>query len=531
MLLVTIMVLSTFTGCGEAKEKNKGGGGTLSIGIPLNTNVTDYDNNAFTKYLEEITGLDLEIINFANEASQYVQQFSLMCSSEEELPDVMVNFGGMSQSSINMYGQDGYIVELTDLIEKHGKNFKEQMSRLDEKEQWRINTAMKCAEDGGIYAMPGYAGSKIPELMQNKMMINKQWLDKLGLKEPTTVDELYTVLKAFATKDPNGNGEADEIPMLAASGQDIEMYVLNAFIYCNKSEAFNVKDGKLYVSAVTDEYRQGLKYVNKLVSENLISNLSFSINTTDAKALLSPSNQVARVGIWCGHPETSMSADSTILNQYEPLSPLGDATGKGGYGVLNSNALTFSSFITQDCEDLEAAMKFIDAWYLDETVRRARHGEPGVDWERTEGESIYGSKSEIKIINENAFFKGDRTWGTFGASIQRLENHECISQAEKDTLAGETAKMFKKWFEEMQEWKQPEEVCRSLRYTDQETEEADSAAWASYLGEARTLFCTGTMDPNNDADWNAYKDKLEEYGQSRILKIAQKVYDRQYKEQ
>lgn len=531
-LLVVVMLLGTMVGCGNqgTNGANSGEKVTLTVGLPQNANISDYDNNSLTKYFEEELNVELEIVPFATAASEYTQQFSLMCSSNEELPDVVVNFGGMSHSTINMYGQDGYILELTDLIEKYGKNFKAQMEMLDEDEQWRINTGMKSAEDGGIYAMPSYASSDIPELMQNKMMINQQWLDKLGLKAPTTIDELYTVLKAFATQDPNGNGEADEIPMFAAADQDITMYVINAFLYCNKSELFNVKDGKLFVAASTDEYREGLKYANKLVSENLLSNMSYTVNRADAKAILSPSDQVAKVGIWCGHPETSMSVDCKILNQYEPLSPLGDATGKGGYGVLNANSLTYGAFITEHCENPEAAMKFLDVWYLDETVRRARHGEPGTDWERTEGKSIYGTDSEIKIVNENAFFKGASTWGTFGPSIQRLENHECIDQSDKDNLAGHTAIMFGKWYEDMQTWKQPEEVCRSLRYTDAETEEADQAAWSSYISEARTLFCTGVMNPNSDSDWNDYLAKLEEYGQSRILKVAQTVYDRQYKD-
>lgn len=534
LLLTAIMVLGMAVGCGQQGGSGEGGGNrkkTLSVGIPLNASITDYDDNALTRYLEEVIGAELEIIPFASTAGQYTQQFALMCSSDEELPDVFVNFSGMNHSTINMYGQDGYIVDLTDLIEQYGQNFKAQMAMLNEEDQWRINTGMVSSADGGIYAMPNFSSSDTPELMQNKMMINRQWLDKLGLQEPTTVDELYTVLKAFATQDPNGNGEADEIPMLSAMDQDIAMYVINAFVYCNKREQFNVKDGTLYVSETTDEYREGLKFVNKLVAENLLSNMSFTINRTDAKALLSPSDQVARVGVWCGHPETCLAADCTILNQYEPLSPLADATGAGGYGVLNANDLGFGAFISRDCEDLELAMKFLDAWYLDETVRRARHGEPGVDWERTEGRTIFGTDSEIKVVNEFAFFKGNSTWGTFGPTIQRLENAECISQAEKDTLAGYTARMFEQWFVEMQTWKQPAELCRSLRYTDEEMQRLDNTAWSSYLSEARTLFCTGVLDPNSDSDWNEYLSKLEQYGQSRILDIAQTVYDRQYKNQ
>ena len=43
--------------------------------------------------------------------------------------------------------------------------------------------------------------------------IRQDWLDKLGLSMPTTVDEWYNVLKAFRA-DPNGNGKADEIPCI-----------------------------------------------------------------------------------------------------------------------------------------------------------------------------------------------------------------------------------------------------------------------------------------------------------------------------
>ncbi len=44
--------------------------------------------------------------------------------------------------------------------------------------------------------------------------IRKDWLDRLGLEVPTTMDELYTVLTAFKVEDANGNGDPDdEIPL------------------------------------------------------------------------------------------------------------------------------------------------------------------------------------------------------------------------------------------------------------------------------------------------------------------------------
>ena len=44
--------------------------------------------------------------------------------------------------------------------------------------------------------------------------IRKDWLDRVGLAVPTTIDELHTALLAFKEQDANGNGDAyDELPM------------------------------------------------------------------------------------------------------------------------------------------------------------------------------------------------------------------------------------------------------------------------------------------------------------------------------
>lgn len=51
---------------------------------------------------------------------------------------------------------------------------------------------------------------EVPNLPRREgLVIRKDWLDKLGLKAPTTLDELLVVAKAFTEKDPDGNGKND----------------------------------------------------------------------------------------------------------------------------------------------------------------------------------------------------------------------------------------------------------------------------------------------------------------------------------
>lgn len=76
---------------------------------------------------------------------------------------------------------------------------------------------MSTAPDGHIYSMPWIEelgeGKESIHTVNGMAWINKEWLDNLGLEMPQTTDQLMTVLEAFKTQDPNGNGEADEIPL------------------------------------------------------------------------------------------------------------------------------------------------------------------------------------------------------------------------------------------------------------------------------------------------------------------------------
>ena len=58
-------------------------------------------------------------------------------------------------------------------------------------------------------------------LSPGPFVINKTWLDQLGLEVPTTVDEFTECLKAFRDAgDLNGNGIADEVPLATRFGSD-----------------------------------------------------------------------------------------------------------------------------------------------------------------------------------------------------------------------------------------------------------------------------------------------------------------------
>ena len=58
--------------------------------------------------------------------------------------------------------------------------------------------------------------------MRDSLAIRQDWLDKLGLKTPTTVDEFYEVAKAFATRIRMATGKP--IRRVSRSGLSITVY-------------------------------------------------------------------------------------------------------------------------------------------------------------------------------------------------------------------------------------------------------------------------------------------------------------------
>jgi len=70
--------------------------------------------------------------------------------------------------------------------------------------------------------------------------------------------------------------------------------------------------------------------------------------------------------------------------------------------------------------------------------------------------------------------------------------------------------------------------CPLLTYTDEEKER--TSTYTTNVGDrrskAQTEFCTGVLDPNSDADWNAYIKELEDLGLDIVLDYVQTAYDR-----
>lgn len=549
LLLCMVMVVSVLAGCGPtAKPGNDdtttGAADdtlpediTLTIGIPRSGKVEDYDTNAYTLWLEEQTGYDLQFHIYEGTVNDYKSQLSVAMIDGDELPDILLGMG-LGAGVYEEYGEDGYFIDLAPYFEDKEKSGS-WWERFDNYEDEKFRTAVwnnMVADDGGIYAFPSLQSSSY-DAMAHQAFINQDWLDKLNLPMPTDIDSLYDTLVAFKTKDPNGNGKADETPIIGMTvgWGDTVTWLINMFIYHNSSKFWRVDDqGQLYHIYASDEYREALKFINKLVKEGLLPSTVWTTNNSnDIKAMLTPADGVQTVGIFLDHPSLCLATDDANIYSYAAMP-------YWGYAKLNDQTNSYNCFITEDCEYPDAAWNLLMVMSSEEGSYRLRYGEKGTDWVDADAGTVsfLGLPASIKVLNENAYSDiGNQTWSSIvGTILVNAENE--ASQLSDDMSDWVQYKMnlmkdcYNYYYEAVE--RTPENVVGFISYSVEEDEAVKVARTntTGWINQCRASFCTGSgdkfTDPNNDAQWEAYIKGIEDQDIASWIEIAQALYDEQY---
>ncbi len=538
LVLVTVLSMSACIKTGAYTDDDQHGYFTaegktkLTIGMGSSAMVMDLDNNALTKWVEEKCNVEIEFVEFAG-GVDIPTQISTAISAMQELPDICIGVD-LGIAAMHRYGTEGYIVDLQDFYaDKEGasKIFWDRLANeLTEKEAETVINKIQDDETGAIYSVPTCETSLVDKL-QAAAWINVEWLDKLGLKKPTNTDELYTVLKAFKDKDPNGNGKKDEIPLYGGNYpnmcQDVTTWLMNMFTYSNKNRHWMMDENeKVYMSYTTDEYREGLKFMNKLFEEGLLSNLIFS---SPEKSICTPTNGTALCGIFLGHLTTQAQAGNKLLFEYEPLKTW-------GHSIINDISVNQINFITDSCIEGKRAKAFevlMTLWSWDGSMRQ-RYGEYGVNWTDPDpgSKSDMGLDATYKLINDPIGTQNTCMWPGMCA-LNVYAECETAQTGQTDEWTARRLAMHAEAYRNHVEAEKtnPEESPRQ-KHTYAESNDNDyvmaSTNVDDYQKKAFVNFIRGEdgMDPNSDASWKAYLDKLYELGLQKVLDFGQLGTDR-----
>ena len=517
------------SGNAAAGEKVK-----FSIGIPTNAMVLDHDNNALTKWIEEKCNVELTFIEYAG-GTDVATQISTTIAARQDLPDILFGIS-LSESMITRYGKDGYLRDLSEYFaDKEGasKIFWDRVTNeLSEYDRDLVLRKIQDPNTGAIYGVPCVETSLIDK-MQFQPWINQEWLDKLNLQIPTNNEELVTVLKAFRDKDPNGNGQKDEIPLFgsnSALGADVIDWLLNMFVFYREGRPWLVDENdKLSPVFTSDEYREALKFIKMLQDEKLLSQLVWTATGNEMKGITTPSNGVAICGIFVGHLNGTVQRGNDVLKQYVPLP-------NWGYAIRNDATCSITTFITESCDESKVDRAFemlMTLWSWDGSMR-VRYGEYTVNWtDPDEGaKSDIGLDATYKLLNDPLGQQTTAKWAKISCTLNVYAEGETAQVADDtdDFIKLRSAMHAESYalFEKAERENNPEKVCPLLITTDEEKEltSMERTNTGDRYKKAQAEFCTGVLDPNKDSDWNAYLKQLNDLGLPVWLELVQTAYDR-----
>ena len=538
---------------------------TLRIGMFQEANVTSYayGENDFTTYLQDRSGITIEFDRLGANGSEAITQIQLRIATGETLPDIVLN-SGPSRLDCWDYMEDGIIVPLNDLIENYGYYYDEAVAKMEIYNPELLGSIPAYNDPDGNMPMLWKYSLGPGSQYDKQAYINKAWLDKLGYEVPDTIDELYEVLVAFRDQDPNGNGLKDEIPMMGAANEakgsyvpNICDFILTAFVYFNpRQHLIDQGDGKITFVGITDEFREGMKWIRKCVDEGLIPDFNFTQDNAQMKAIVDPVDPEAPtvVGVVVENPTFSHNLDeSDRIFEYVGLPCL---TGPEGiqYSSCYDTAMLHQNWITGDCQYPEIAFRFMDMFYDMETNNVMNYGFEGEGWMWAEDWAEENGVEVSDIFNRYADFGETQVY-----AVTLRDGWNAYSSNHSDTWAiipiyyvptGWTAVHYSSALTgfdptntrnyvsiihdealvtrlgKIPETNVPGTLLNGLTAE----EEAATTAMRSNLNvhffNTRTAFQTGELDIYDDAVWQEYLDQLEAYGMSTVLKVYQNCYDR-----
>lgn len=373
MLIVLIMTFSAASAL--AAEENtmpiSGTPITLTIwgelGAKAATVLTTWNDMAWVKEFAKTTGVQLDFIHPAVGAE--VEQLNTMVAARN-LPDLMwTTFTNVPGGAPRLIEEE-IILPLNDLIAQYAPNIQKLW---EEHPTWKMDA---MTDDGDIYMFPEYWGEEAN--CHFGMVVRDDWAKKVGVALPDTIDEWYIYLKAIREGDPNGNGEADELPYSGIGLDSVKAFQEGFGMRYN--ELFYLEDGKVVCAVEQDAYKEWLSTMRQWYAEGLIDPeiMSTTRADLDAKVLGDRAGSLWS-GAGTGQLGLYLTQKANVGDQNFSLYPVKHILTEDGERVAYYKTVYgLGVALTSECSDPVAAVKLLDYCYSDEGRKMSRLGPEGI---------------------------------------------------------------------------------------------------------------------------------------------------------
>jgi putative aldouronate transport system substrate-binding protein len=310
------------------------------------------NNNWWSKMYLEKLGIKLNVVWTANNWGEPIEQKINTAIATDDLPDVVPIYSSYAYK-IAKAGKAG---DLKEAFDKYASPYVKKSLEIAD------GRALKASVyDGKMFAIPSTN-------MYNKSLkyawIRADWLKKLNLEAPKTMEDLEKVAKAFKD-NAEALGVKGIVPISAhkefsgAGGSDIGEAVLE--MMGGHLNGWYQKDGKLSFARIQPEVKEGLKKLAQWYKDGLLAK---DFATKDPNNEESADTSAGKTGITFGsqNAPNGMPFRNLIKNNpeadwvYMPLS-IADGSPVKQYAKTQAQDMTV---ITNKCKSPEAVVKLVN---------------------------------------------------------------------------------------------------------------------------------------------------------------------------
>lgn len=335
---------------------------TILMGFYGSQVYSSMDEHPVIKKMEELTGIDLEIIS-PPEGDDGTFFNTIVASGD--WPDLFRNEFKTYPGGVAGAIDDGILLEWNPLVEQYMPNFITKIAGLGEKVYKHL------VNDDGIYIRLGcYLDPPVLDGVQHRgMVIRKDKLDELGLEVPKTVDEFVAVLKAFKEAGM-------QTPFALSKLTDYNNATYGNWLTAPWNVAVNNymigENDTIYYSRTSDRFKEAMIALNGWYNDGLIDRDFINRTAGDAKKLVIAGDAGACiVGNW----ETSemLKLGKIEDENFEiigvPVMRLDDPDAMINVGGKRENGTDTQAWqVSATSKNPRLAAKFVDYLYTDEAV-------------------------------------------------------------------------------------------------------------------------------------------------------------------
>lgn len=257
------------------------------------------EDNRWSRLYEDVLGIRIKY-DWTASRDLYQQKLGSALASGN-IPNIV----RVNAQQLRQLANEGLIQDLTDVYEQYAAPFTKEVLSQEGTGPFEAATI-----DGKLMAVPETVASIEGAQF---IWIRTDWLDRLGLKPPKTMNDLLAISKAFTENDPDRNGKQDTFGL--ALTQYLWDPVMGLTDFMAGYEAYPnmwIKDGsgKLVYGAVQPEVKTALAVLQELYREGQIDNEFAFKDGRKEKALIAD----GKIGIMYGEQWGSFTVQSSYEN-------------------------------------------------------------------------------------------------------------------------------------------------------------------------------------------------------------------------